>query len=181
MSASKESLIFFFSNLDAFKKYFSFLIALVSISSTVLKRSSKSRHLHLVSDIKGKSFSLSPLNITLNIMMCPTLATPWTVACQAPLSMGFSRQEYWSGLPFPFPGDLPDPRIERGSPALQADTLPTELQGKPSNITLAIALWLVGWLFLFVFYKNLSSDQGSYLLFLVCWELWSGMDVGFSF
>ena len=42
---------------------------------------------------------------------CPTLVTPWTVACQAPLSMGFSRQEYWSGLPFPSPGDLPDPGI----------------------------------------------------------------------
>ena len=55
-----------------------------------------------------------------------TLATPWTVACQALLSMGFSRQ-YWSGLPFPSPGDLPDPRIESGSPALQADSLPTEL------------------------------------------------------
>ena len=49
---------------------------------------------------------------------CPTLATPWTVARQAPLSMGFSRQEYWSGLPFPSPGDLPDPGIEPGSPAL---------------------------------------------------------------
>ena len=46
---------------------------------------------------------------------CPTLATPWTVACQAPLSMGFSRQEYWSGLPFPLPGDLLDPGIEPGS------------------------------------------------------------------
>ena len=45
-------------------------------------------------------------------------ATPWTVAYQAPLSMGFSRQEYWSGLPFPSPGDLPDPGIEPGSPAL---------------------------------------------------------------
>ena len=43
---------------------------------------------------------------------CPTLAIPWTVACQAPLSMGFSRQEYWSGLPFPSPGDLPDPGME---------------------------------------------------------------------
>ena len=43
-----------------------------------------------------------------------TLATLWTVACQAPLSMGFSRQEYWSGLPFPSPGDLPDPGIEPG-------------------------------------------------------------------
>ena len=51
------------------------------------------------------------------------LATPWTVAQQAPPSMGFSRQEYWSRLPFPSPGDLPDPGIEPRSPALQADTL----------------------------------------------------------
>ena len=50
-------------------------------------------------------------------------ATPWTVTFQAPLSMGFSRQEYWSGLPFPSPGDLPNPGIEPGSPALQADAL----------------------------------------------------------
>ena len=50
-------------------------------------------------------------------------ATPWTVAYQASPSMGFSRQEYWSGLPFPSPGDLPDPGIEPGSPALEADTL----------------------------------------------------------
>ena len=49
-------------------------------------------------------------------------ATPWTVACQAPPSMGFSRQECWSGWPFPSPGDLPDPGIEPGSPTLQADT-----------------------------------------------------------
>ena len=62
---------------------------------------------------------------------CPTLATPWTVAHQAPLSMGFSRQEYWSGLPFPSPGDLPNPGIEPRSPALQADDLLTELCGKP--------------------------------------------------
>ena len=58
---------------------------------------------------------------------CPTLVTTWTVACRAPLSMGFSRQEYWSGLPFPSPGDLPDPGIEPKSPALQTDSLPTEL------------------------------------------------------
>ena len=51
-------------------------------------------------------------------------ATPWTVAYQAPPSMGFSRQECWNGLPFPSPGDLPDPGIEAGSPALQADALP---------------------------------------------------------
>ena len=53
----------------------------------------------------------------------PTLETPWTVACQIPLSKGFSRQEYWSGLPFPSPGDLPDLGIEPRSPALQADSL----------------------------------------------------------
>ena len=57
-------------------------------------------------------------------------ATPWTVAYQAPPSMGFSRQECWSGLPFPSPGDLPNPGIEPGSPALQADTLPSEPPGK---------------------------------------------------
>ena len=56
-------------------------------------------------------------------------ATPWDVTCQAPLSMGFSRQEYWSGLPFPSPGDLPDPGMEPGFPELQADSLPTEPKG----------------------------------------------------
>ena len=57
-------------------------------------------------------------------------ATSWTMACQAPLSMGFFRQEYWSGLPVPSPGDLPDPGIEAMSPvspALQANSLSTEL------------------------------------------------------
>ena len=57
--------------------------------------------------------------------------TPGTVAYQAPLSMGFSRQGYWSGLPFPSPGDLPDPGIEPGSPVLQTDALPSEPPGKP--------------------------------------------------
>ena len=55
--------------------------------------------------------------------------TPRTVGHQAPLSMGFSRQEYWSRLPFPSPGDLPSPEIEPGSPALQADSSPFELPG----------------------------------------------------
>ena len=53
-------------------------------------------------------------------------ATPWTVSRQAPLSMGFFRQEYWSGFPFPSPGDLPNLGIEPGSPALQADALSSE-------------------------------------------------------
>ena len=55
-------------------------------------------------------------------------ATPWTVTYQAPWSMGFSRQEYWSGLPFPSPGDLPNPGIEPGSLALQTDALHTNCQ-----------------------------------------------------
>ena len=58
-------------------------------------------------------------------------ATPWTVAHQAPLSMGFPKQEYWSGLPFPPPGDLPDPGIKPQSPALQVDSLSSEPPGKP--------------------------------------------------
>ena len=53
---------------------------------------------------------------------CPTLVTPWIVTLQAPLPMGFPRQEYWSELPFPSPGDLPDPGIEPRSTALQADS-----------------------------------------------------------
>ena len=59
--------------------------------------------------------------------------TPWMVTYQAPRSMGFSRQEYWSGLPFPFPGDLPNPGIEPRSPALQTDALLSEPLGKPKN------------------------------------------------
>ena len=68
--------------------------------------------------------------------------TPWTAAHQAPLSVGFSRQEYWNGLPSPSPGDLPHPGIEPGSPALQANSLPSELPGKPN-------LSFCGWLFSF--------------------------------
>ena len=61
--------------------------------------------------------------------------TPWTVVYQAPLSMGFSRQEYWSGLPFSSPEDVPEPQIEPGSPALQADYLgfPGGASGKEST------------------------------------------------
>ena len=59
--------------------------------------------------------------------------TPWTVARQAPLSMEFSRQEYWSGLPIPSPEDFPNPGIKPGSLALQADSLPSEPLGEPST------------------------------------------------
>ena len=72
-------------------------------------------------------------------------ATPWTVACQVPLSMGFSRQEYWSGLLFPSPGDLPGPGIEPGSPTLQADSLLSESPGNPYTQGICyLHLFLIG-------------------------------------
>ena len=74
-------------------------------------------------------------------------ATPWTVACQTPLSMGFSRQEYWSGLPFPSPGDLPEPGIEPRFLALQADSLPTELQRKPRLFSVSTFINYFSWIF----------------------------------
>ena len=64
---------------------------------------------------------------------CLTLATPLTIAHQVPLPMGFPRQEYWSGLPFPSPGDIPDPEIEPKSPALACKFFTTEPPGKPIN------------------------------------------------
>ena len=65
------------------------------------------------------------------LQLCPTLCNPWTVAHQTPPSMGFSRQEYWSGLPCPPPVDLPDPGVDPGSPALQVDSSLSEPPGKP--------------------------------------------------
>ena len=74
------------------------------------------------------------LPLCLGMLSCVQLfVTPWTVARQAPLSMGFSRPEYWSGLPFPPPRDLPDPGIKPRSPTLQADSLLAKPQGKPKN------------------------------------------------
>ena len=69
---------------------------------------------------------------------CPTLVTPWTEEPDRLQSMGFPRQEYWSGLIFPSPGDLPYPGIEPRSPTLQADSLPSEPPGKPNTILLII-------------------------------------------
>ena len=65
--------------------------------------------------------------------LCLTLVTPWTVAHQAPLSIGFPRQEYWSGLAFPPPGDLPDPGVKPVSPALAGRFFTTEPPGKPQH------------------------------------------------
>ena len=77
------------------------------------------------SRVKVKVKSLSPVQL---------FVTPWAIAYQASPSVEFSRQEYWSGLPFPSPGDLPDPGIEPESPALQADSLLSEPPGKPHFI-----------------------------------------------
>ena len=83
-------------------------------------------------------------------------ATPWAVAYQAPQSMEFSRQQYWSGLPFPSPGDLPNPGIEPGSPTLQTDTLPSEpffffCNGKWSFSLISL------WDLLFLVYRNVRD------------------------
>ena len=83
---------------------------------------------------RGSSQPKDPNQVKVKSLSCVRLfATPWTVTYQAPLSMRFSRQEYWSGLPFPSPGDLPDPGIEPGSPALESDALTSEPPGKPKK------------------------------------------------
>ena len=84
--------------------------------------------------LQGRFLTTGPPGKVLVAQSNRLFATPWNVACQAPLSMGFSRQEYWSGLPCPPPGDLPNPGIEQGSPALQADSLQAELPGKPIHV-----------------------------------------------
>ena len=76
---------------------------------------------------------LSHFEVKLSCSVVSDSANPWTVAYQAPPSMGFSRQEYWSGLPFPSPGDLPDPGIKPMSPSLQGGSLPAEPAGKPGR------------------------------------------------
>ena len=74
---------------------------------------------------------LFSITVSVSCNLAKLFVTLWTIACQAPLSMGFPSQEYWSGLPFPLPGDLPNPRIAPGSPKLQVDSLLSELPEKP--------------------------------------------------
>ena len=80
------------------------------------------------SDLAAAAASIESVKVK---VVSDSAQPPWTVAHQAPLSMEFSRQEYWSGLPFPSPGDLPNPGIELGYPALQADSLPFKPLRKP--------------------------------------------------
>ena len=105
-------------------------------------RNAKPKYADIFNRIKFKLKNNCHRNSTFWVLLCMLLncfshvqlfATPWTVAFQAPLSLGFSRQEYWSGLSCPPPGDFPNPGIEPRSPTLQADSLPTEPPGKPKN------------------------------------------------
>ena len=80
------------------------------------------------------------LLVSVSLLVVSDSLTLWTAAYRVPLSMRFSRQGYWSGLPFPSPGDLPNPGIKPRSPALQADPLPTELQGMLISIDLYMLL-----------------------------------------
>ena len=93
--------------------------------------------------------------VCVRVLSCIRLfATPWTVAHQAPLSVGFSRQEYWDGLPCPPPEDLCNPGIEHKSPVLQAGSLPSELPGKPLPILCGVVLSRFSRVQLFVTLKN---------------------------
>ena len=91
------------------------------------------------------------------IKLCLTLVTPWTVACQAPLSMAFPRQEYWCGLPFPSPVDLPNPGIKPASPALVGRCFTIEPPGKPIIFQLMSQLFFRP-CFLFLLVRLLSCD-----------------------
>ena len=91
------------------------------------------------STYNSSTYKFSTLKVKVKSISCIWLsATPWAIDYQASSSMGFSRQEYWSGLPFPSPGDLPDPGIEPRSPTLQADGLPSEPPFQLSDGTKAI-------------------------------------------
>ena len=85
------------------------------------------------------------------VALCQLSVTPWTVDHQAPLSIKFSSQEYWTGLPFPSPGDLPDPEIEQASPAWQVASLPLSCLGSPplgwhARKDTKLQEWRTGWL-----------------------------------
>ena len=81
-----------------------------------------------ITNIQRRKYESLPMKVK-SLSHVRLFATPWTVAYQASPSMGFSREEYWSGLSFPSPGDLPNPGIEPGSPALEADALTSEPPG----------------------------------------------------
>ena len=96
--------------------------------------------------LPGKAMKRSFSKWKWKLLSCvQLLVTPWTVACQAPLSMEFPRQEYWCGEPFPSTGDLPNPEIESRSPSLQADSLPSEPPVGPLLLHPKLCLWDLIW------------------------------------
>ena len=100
----------------------------------------------VVKDLKAPDcFSSSSLSVLSCSVVSDSFVTPWTVTHQAPPSLGFSRQEYWSGLPFPSPGDLANPGIEPRAPALQVESLPSGPPGKPPSSLYQLAFgYLLG-------------------------------------
>ena len=110
---------------------------------------------------------------------CPIFCNPWTVACQAPPSMGFSKQEYWNGLPFPSPGDLPDQGIEPKSPIFWEDSLSAEPQGKPIYtytyiLTYFFSWWWLSSVWLFVIPQTVAR-QASLCKGFSKQEYWNGL------
>ena len=104
-------------------------------------------------------------------------ATPWTVAHQALLSMRFSRQEYWSGLPFPPPGDLPDPGIEPGSPAFRQTLYRLSHQGSPDFPTNSV--FAASHKFLYVIFSILFSSKYFLIPVMFCFSYMGYLDVWF--
>ena len=105
------------------------------VTKNVQLSTESSTQCYVAAQMRGGVWRMS-MSESVSQSVSDSLVTPWTVAHQAPLSMGFSRQEYWSGLPLPSLEYLPNPGIEPGSPAFQADSLPFELQGRSKNYLL---------------------------------------------
>ena len=113
-------------------------ISVAGFKFTLLSKDTYNTHIYtethnwikIITQLYIPTFSLTFESESEVAQSCPTLCDPMDCSYQAPLSMGFSRPEYWSGLPFPSPGDIPNPGVEPGSPALQTDALPSEPPGK---------------------------------------------------
>ena len=105
------------------------------------------QYIHLIYPYQWFSSLISHAFVLSHLVVSSFLQSFWTVACQAPLSMGIFRWEYWSGLPFPLPGDLLNPGIKSRSPASEVNYLPAEPSGKPSSFVSLICLW-PSWIYL---------------------------------
>ena len=100
----------------------------------------------------------------MSVLVVPDSVTPWIKAHQTLLSMGFSRQEYWSGLPLPSPGDLPHPGIEPRTPALQIDSLPTELWGKTLQRCTSVTIIKIRFYFILSWHYQLGRHKHNFAI-----------------